>query len=204
MHLSHKRKNESFLGCSFEHYSFSYYDYHVPQKMESVRPVLLLVENLFRCWALGLLTTTSRWTSQWPCWLFCWMAWAKLSSDTSEHPSYTSFRTKQRRALLPNQNVWITDMLPRGPSEPLWYALPLCRPPGTHLPILPFHLSFYRFYCLIEGRNCFSFCPPSFFPRDPVDLDWQQISKGKAAKFINVSSIHPVEKPQWRGTQWGG
>ena len=155
-------------------------------------PVLLLVENLFRCWALGLLTTTGRWTSQWPCWLFCWIVWAKLSSDTSEHPSYTSFRTKQRQALLHNQNVWITDMLPRGPSEPLWHALPLCRPPGTHLPILPFHLSFFRFCCLIEGRNCFSFCPPSFFPRDPVDLDWQQISKGKAAKFINVSSTHPV------------
>lgn len=35
----------------------------------------------------------------------------------------------------------------------------------------PFHLSFYRFYCLVEGEIVFLFCQPSFFPRDPVDLD---------------------------------
>ena len=175
-----------------------------PPRMESICPVLLLVERLSRCGALGLLTTTGSWTSQWPCWPCCGMAGAKLSSDTSEHPSCTSFRTKQRRALLPSQNVWITDTLPRGQSEPLSHAQPLCRPPGTHRPILPFHLSFYCFYCPIEGGDCFSFCPPSFFPRDPVGLDWQQISKGKAASLL-MCPVHILwEKPQWRGTQWGG
>lgn len=83
-----------------------------------------------------------------------------------------------------------------GPQSLLLHALPLCRPSGTNPHTSPLSPLFLPFPLSRIGTNCFSFYPPRFSPRDPVDLDWQQINKGKAKSLVMCPVHITWVKPQ--------
>lgn len=193
MYLSHIRKSERFLGCSFEHYTFSYADGHFPQKMGSICPMfstccgeslwLLVSLGLSRLLyyrrniissitedvrSLGLLTTTGRWAS------FPFMAWVSLCLKTSEHLCHTSFKISKDQLFSP---VRMSESQPCTTEDLQRLCCMTCfcvhAPLDTGPPhFLSLHIRLLPFSTVPVGEEmCFSFYPPGLSLRDPVKLD---------------------------------
>lgn len=109
-HLKGKMK-----GCSFEHHVFSYFNCHLPQKMERICPVFSAPygASVRLPVPLGpsrvLCSYMKSWTSN-PhrqvgtpaaCRPFPSMAWTRLSSEAAEHRSRTSLRPSQDQRFSP-------------------------------------------------------------------------------------------------------